>query len=114
MASSMSSHDGRGLLAGDDDVDVVAAAQAVVGDREQAVGVRRQIDADDLGLLVHHVIDEARILVREAVVILPPDVGAEQVIQRRDRAAARGCDCSTFSHLACWLNIESTMWMKAS
>ena len=20
----------------------------------------------------------------------------------------------TFSHLACWLNIESTMWMKAS
>ena len=21
---------------------------------------------------------------------------------------------ATFSHFACWLNIESTMWMKAS
>ena len=33
------------LLVDDDEVDVVAAAQAVVGDREQAVGVRRQVDA---------------------------------------------------------------------
>ncbi len=65
---------GRGLLAGDDDVDVVPAAQAVVGDREQAVGVGREIDAHDLGLLVHDVIDEARVLVAEAVVVLPPDV----------------------------------------
>ena len=42
----------RRLLARDDDVDVVPAAQAVIGDREQRVGVRRQIDADDLRLLV--------------------------------------------------------------
>ena len=79
----------RGLLAGDDDVDVVAAAQAVVGDREEAVRVRRQVDADDLRLLVHDVVDEAGILVREAVVVLAPDVRAEQVVQRRDRAAPR-------------------------
>ena len=50
----------RGLLAGDDDVDVVAAAEAVVGDREQAVRVGRQVDADHLGLLVDDVVDEAR------------------------------------------------------
>ena len=67
------------------DVDVVAAAQAVIGHREQAVGVRRQVDADDLGLLVHDVIDEPRILVREPVVVLAPHVRGEQVVQRRDR-----------------------------
>ena len=79
----------RGLLAGDDHVDVVAAAQAVVGHAQQAVRIRRQIDADDLGLLVDDVIDEAGILVAEAVVILPPDVAGEQVVQRRDRTAPR-------------------------
>ena len=75
----------RGLLAGDDDVDVVAAAQAMVGDREQAVGVGRQVDADDLGLLVHDVVDEAGILVAEAIVVLPPDMARQQVVQRGDR-----------------------------
>ena len=40
------------LLVGDDDVDVVGAAQAVVGDAEQAVGVGRQIDAHDAALLL--------------------------------------------------------------
>ena len=69
---------GRGLFAGDDDVDVVAAAQAMVGDGEQAVGIGRQIDADDLGLLVHDVIDEAGVLVGEPVVILPPDMRADK------------------------------------
>ena len=64
----------RRLLAGHDDVDVVAAAQAVVGDRQQAVGVRREVDADDLRLLVHDVVDEAWVLMREAVVVLPPHV----------------------------------------
>src|SRR5665647_298327 len=50
-------------LAGDDDVHVVAAAQAVGGDREQAVGVWRQVHAHDLRLLVDDVVDEARVLV---------------------------------------------------
>ena len=75
----------RGLLAGDDHVHVVAGAQAVVGHREQAVRVGRQVDADDLRLLVDDVVDESGILVREAVVVLAPDVRAEQVVERRDR-----------------------------
>jgi hypothetical protein len=62
----------RGLFAGDNDVDVIAAPQTVVCDGEQRVGIRRQIDADDFGLLVDDVIDKARVLVAEAVVILPP------------------------------------------
>ena len=79
----------RGLLAGDDEVDVVAAAQAVVGDGEQAVGVRRQVDADDVGLLVDDMVDEAGILMGEAVVVLPPDVRGEQVVERGDGLAPR-------------------------
>ena len=64
----------RGLLAGDDHVDIVAAAQAVIGDRKQAVDVGREVDPDDLRLLVGHVVDESRVLVGKAVVVLPPDV----------------------------------------
>src|SRR5690349_9304434 len=78
---------GRGLLAGDDDVDVVAAAQAVVGHGQQGVRVRWQVHPDHLGLLVHHVVDEAGILVGEAVVVLPPHVRGQQVVERRDRLA---------------------------
>ena len=79
----------RRVLSCDDDVDVGAAPQAVVGDREQAVRVRRQVDPDHLGLLVDHVVDEARVLVAEAVVVLAPDVGGDQVIQRGDRTSPR-------------------------
>jgi sulfur carrier protein ThiS len=56
----------RGLLAGHDDVHVVAAAQAVVAHRQQAVGVRRQVDADDVRVLVDRVVDEAGVLVGES------------------------------------------------
>ena len=79
----------RRLLAGDDHVDVVARPQAVIGHREQRVGVRRQVDADHLRLLVDDVVDEPRVLVGEAVVILSPDVRAEEVVQRRHRAPPR-------------------------
>ena len=50
----------KGVFAGDDDVDVMPAAQAMIKDREQAVGIRRQINAHDVGLLVDDVIDESR------------------------------------------------------
>ena len=103
----------RRLLAGNDDVDVVAAAQAVIDDREQRIGVRWQVDADDVGFLVRHVVDEAGILVGKAVVVLAPDMRSQQVGQR-GHGLRQGISCDTFSHLACWLNMESMMWMKAS
>ena len=56
----------------------------MIEDGQQTVRIGRQIDAHDLGLLVDDVIEEAGILVREAVVILLPNVGGEQIIQRRD------------------------------
>ncbi|TKS62328.1 MAG: hypothetical protein EWM73_02563 [Nitrospira sp.] len=76
----------RRLFPRDNDVDVVAAAQTVVGDGQERIGVGRQIDPDHLGLLIHHMIDEPRILVAEPVVILPPDVGGQEIIQRGDRS----------------------------
>ncbi len=64
----------RRLLAGDDDVHAIARAQAMVGDPQQRVRIRRQIHADHIRLLVHDVVDEAGILMTESVVVLPPDV----------------------------------------
>ena len=79
----------RRLFAGHDHVHIVAAAQAVIGDGEQRVGIRRKIDAHDLALLGEHVIDESRILVAEAIVILPPDMRSQPVIERGNGAPPR-------------------------
>jgi len=47
----------------------------------QGLGVGGEVDADDVGFLVHYVVDEPRILVTEAVVVMAPDVGGEQVVE---------------------------------
>ena len=95
-ASSMVSQSKQGCLPATIDVDVVAAAQGVIGHGQQGVGVRRQVDPYDLGALVEDVVDEAGVLVREAVVVLPPDVRGEQVVQGGDGAppgqSARGLE----------------------
>ena len=74
----------KGVFAGHHHVDVMSAAQAVIEDRQQAIGIGRQIHPNDVGFLVDHVIEESRVLVRETVVILLPDVGRQQIVQRRD------------------------------
>jgi hypothetical protein len=56
----------------------------VVEDRQQAVRVGRQVHPDDVGFLVDHVVEEPGVLVGEAVMVLLPDVGGEQVVQRGD------------------------------
>ncbi|MNF04850.1 hypothetical protein D3C80_2044550 [compost metagenome] len=68
------------LLAGYDDVDAVPCPQTMVADPEQGVGVRRQIDADDIGFLVGDEVDEARVLMGKAIVVLPPDMRGEQIV----------------------------------
>ena len=52
----------RRVLAGDDHVDIMPAAQTMIHYRQQAVGVGRQIHAHDFRFLVDHVINKARIL----------------------------------------------------
>src|SRR5271166_4525487 len=77
------------VLARYDDVDVVPSAQAMVEHRQEAIGVRRQLNPNDVRLLVDHVIEEAGVLMGEAIMVLLPDVRSEEVIQRRDLAPPR-------------------------
>ena len=89
------------LLAGDDHIDHVAAAQTVIRDTQQRVCIGRQIDADDLRLLVDDVIDEAGVLMAEAVMVLAPDMRGQQIVERGDRPPPRDLLAVTLSHLAC-------------
>ncbi len=75
------------LLVGDDDVDVIAGTQAMIGDAEQAVGVWRKIDACNGGTFVGDDIEEAGILVGEAVVILTPDERSDENVDGRNGSA---------------------------
>jgi hypothetical protein len=50
---------------------------------QQAIRVRRKVDTDDIGTLVRYNVEEAGVLVREAVVILSPDSGRQQDVERR-------------------------------
>src|SRR4029078_1335263 len=80
------------LLVRDDHVDVVGGAQAVVGRREEAGGVGRQVDARDGRALVGDHVHEAGVLVREAIVVLPPDRRGEQDVLGGDRGSPRHVD----------------------
>ena len=64
----------RRLLARNDEVDEVTASKTHVGDIQQTVGVRRQIDPHDLCLLISDMIDKPGILMGKAVMVLSPDV----------------------------------------
>ena len=77
----------EGVFAGNHHVDIVPAAQTVIKNRQQTIGIGRKVNAHDVGLLVDHVVEEAGILMREAVMILLPHMGGEQIVQRRDRPA---------------------------
>ena len=60
------------LLIRHDDIHVIPRAQAVIRNRKQTGCVRRQIEASDFGTLVGHKVQKSGVLMREAVVILPP------------------------------------------
>jgi len=73
------------LLVGDDDVADVGFPQSFFGHRQQTVGVGWQVNPHHLAALVSGQVDEARILVGEAVVILPPHGGGDQTVPGTDR-----------------------------
>src|SRR5262245_45658079 len=77
------------LLVADDDVDVVLAPQAVVGNRQQRIDVGRQVNSHNSGALVEGDVQKTRILVGKTVVVLPPDGGRDQDIQGSDLVAPR-------------------------
>ena len=69
------------LLAGNDHVHIIPTAQTVIGDGKQTVRVRRKVYTDEAGLFIHNEINEARVLVAEAVVVLAPNVRGKQIIE---------------------------------
>ncbi len=75
------------LLTSHNDVDEVSAPQASVSRHKQRIRIGRQIDSDHLRLLIRNKVDKAWILVAEAVVVLAPNMRAEEVIQGGDRSA---------------------------
>ena len=72
------------MLAGHQHVHVVPAADAVIEAGKQAVGVRRKVKAHHVRFLIGNVIQEAGVLMGEAVVILLPYVGGEDQVQGGD------------------------------
>jgi hypothetical protein len=72
------------LLVCYNDIDIVRALEAVIHRRQQAISIGRQIYSDDLRRLIAEDIEETRILMREAVMILTPDGGGQENVERRD------------------------------
>src|SRR4029453_17065313 len=70
------------LLIADDYIDVVLAAETMVGDAQQRIGVGRQIDPRNLSSFVYDNVEKAGVLMREAIVILPPYSGCNQQVKR--------------------------------
>ena len=79
----------QGLLRGDDQVDVAGGAQAARDGLAERVRVGRQRDPQDRALLGEQAVDEARVLVRIAVVVLAPRVRREQDVERPERQPPR-------------------------
>src|SRR5260370_20391817 len=73
-----------GLFARDNHIYIVPTAQTAIGDKEQRIRVGRQVDPDNICLFVHHMINKAGVLVAETVMVLPPNVRSQQVVERRD------------------------------
>jgi hypothetical protein len=69
------------LLARNDDVDPVVGSKTMIGDPEETIGIWRKIDTNDVSILVGDEIDKARILMAETIVVLSPDVRAEQIVE---------------------------------
>src|SRR5208337_4949399 len=75
------------LLAGHNHIDAVPAAKAAIGGEEKRIGVGREVDAHDAGLLVANIVDEARVLMAKAVMVLAPNMRGEKIVERGYRPA---------------------------
>ena len=71
------------LLIADDYIDVVLATQTMISHRQQSIDIWRHVYPRYLGPFIDHYINEAGILMSKAVMILSPNRGSDQQIQRR-------------------------------
>ena len=102
------------LLSAGDHVDVIPAAQAVIEHVQQAVGIRRIVDANHFAAPLQRVVHKSRRLVAEAIVIVSPGVAGDEDIQRSDAACATEIRRHCSIHFACCVTIESTTCANAS
>ena len=72
------------MLGCHDDIDIVLRLDAVIEARQQTVGIRRKIETNNVCLLVGNMIQETRILMRKAIMILLPDMRRQNNIERRN------------------------------
>src|SRR5580698_8978110 len=75
------------LLAGGDDIDVIASPQTMIEDTQETVAVRRIVHADDFTPARQSIVDKACCLMAESIVIVTPCMTCEQNVQRCDRFA---------------------------
>lgn len=109
--------EGRGgLLAAEDGVDAVGGLVDALGHGESHVSVGRIVSVHDMRVvgLVEQQVDKAGILVREAVVVLTPNMARQQNVEAADGARHGISRLVASSHLQCWLTMESTTWTKLS
>src|ERR1035438_3796609 len=71
---------GEWMFSGNHHVDIMPAAKAMVKDRQQAIGIGRQVNTYYIGFLIDNMVEEAWILACESVVILLPHVGGQQIL----------------------------------
>ena len=63
-------------------VDVVYTLEAVVGDRKETISIGWEINADDFWALVCDNVKETRVLMGKSVVVLSPNGGCEEDVER--------------------------------
>src|ERR1019366_2844694 len=77
------------LLAAGDNIHVIAAAQAMIEDAEEAVGVRWIVHADHFTPASQRIVHVPSCLVTETIVVVAPCMTREQNIKRCERPAPR-------------------------
>jgi len=109
----MSSHCSSGCLSMTIRFHVVAAAQAVVGHREQAIRVRRQVGARDGAFLGNDGVEESRPWCENPLWSLRQHVEVSSTFSE-DTGFRHGRVSHISSHFACWVAIEATINANAS
>src|ERR1700740_1885677 len=69
------------LLINDDEVKIVMTPEAVICYREQAIGVRWEVNPHYVCLFTDQVIDKPRPLVAETIMVVAPTRGCQQIVE---------------------------------
>ena len=77
------------LFTASDNIHVVAAAQAMVEDAEEAVGIRWIVHANHFTSPSQRIVDISGGLMTETIVVIAPCMTCEQNIERRERPPPR-------------------------